>query len=100
MALAGGVKVQNCKKEYTYTLILQNERDKKRGDSASGTGNFVCEDAPIKENQQLSKDWKMPYIDLKIEVIKNSDEVENLRDGIIIECQEFDCPFNTGGKER
>lgn len=102
MALAGGVRVVNCKNNYTYTLILEDESygsvRMKRGDSA-GTGKFVCEDAPRKDGQSSSAEWGMPYIDLTIKVEKKREEVEDPRDGIIIECQEFDCPFNRG-KER
>ena len=102
MALAGGVRVVNCKKNYTYTLILENESygsvRMKRGDSA-GTGKFVCEDAPRKDGQNLSSDWQAPFINLDIKVEKKIEEVEDPREGIVIKCHEFDCPFNTG-KER
>lgn len=102
MALAGGVRVVNCRKNYTYTLILEDESygsvSMKRGDSA-GTGKYVCGDAPRKDWQTSSAEWGMPYINLNIKVEKKREEVEDLRDGIVIECQEFNCPFNTG-KER
>jgi hypothetical protein len=42
----------------------------------------------------------MPYINLKIQVLKKREEVNDPREGILIECQEFQCPFNTSGAER
>lgn len=102
MALAGGVRVVNCKKNYTYTLILEDESygnvRMKRGDSA-GTGKYVCEDAPKKYEYGISADWGMSYINLNIQVEKKREEVNDPREGIVIECQEFDCPFNKS-KER
>lgn len=102
MALAGGVPAANCMKNNTFMLYVKGESygdvKIKRGDP-TGTGKFVCEDAPRKEDQAVSSFWNKPFIKLKIRVEKKAKEVKDLRDGIFIECQEFDCPFNKG-KER
>lgn len=99
MALAGGVKVINCGKGFTFTLILQDERHMHRGDAA-GTGRFVCDGfTPIPGNETnhiVSNDWQAPYIDLEIEVLKKESEVTDPREGIKITCMEY-CVFN---KER
>lgn len=99
MALAGEVKVINCGKGFTCTLILQDERDMHRGDSA-GTGKFVCGGfTPVpgtEVSHAISSDWQAPYIDLKIEVLKKENEVSDPREGIKATCLE-NCVFN---KER